>query len=289
MALPTSAADRAIAETGSDRLGASIGYAKVIARRRGMAGRHQRIDETLVVRGELHRQGFEVAVPLRLGTGAGDGGADQTVVQHPGQGEGDRGRVVLDSACRDGLGDLQRFRPPLGLLHALVATAGTAVGWRRRVHGVLAREHAARQRAVRNDTQAVVARGGQLLDFGRAIDDVVERLAGDRTVDAELVGDARHFGNAPAAEIGQAEVPHLALADQVAHGAYAFFERQARDCAMEIQQVDVVGAQALEAGLHRLVDPAARLALLVRAGRTRRREAELGGDHPAVAVVGDGA
>ncbi|KAG1387589.1 hypothetical protein G6F59_016332 [Rhizopus arrhizus] len=58
---------------------------------------------------------------------------------------------------------------------------------------------------------------------------------------------------------------------------------------MEIQQVDVVGAQALEAGLHRLVDPAARLALLVRAGRTRRREAELGGDHPAVAVVGDGA
>ncbi|KAG0922070.1 hypothetical protein G6F31_020056 [Rhizopus arrhizus] len=100
-----------------------------------MAGRHQRIDETLVVRGELHRQGFEVAVPLRLGTGAGDGGADQTVVQHPGPGEGDRGRVVLDSACRDGLGDLQRFRPPLGLLHALVATAGTAVGWRRRVHG----------------------------------------------------------------------------------------------------------------------------------------------------------
>ncbi|KAG1222384.1 hypothetical protein G6F68_020654 [Rhizopus microsporus] len=30
MALPTRAADRAIAETGSDRLGASIGYAKVL-------------------------------------------------------------------------------------------------------------------------------------------------------------------------------------------------------------------------------------------------------------------
>jgi hypothetical protein len=78
---------------------------------------------------------------------------------------------------RDHLRDLQRLRPPFGLLDPLVATAGARVGRRRHVDGIFAGQYAARQRAVGDDTQAIVSGGRELLDLGGAVDKVVERLA----------------------------------------------------------------------------------------------------------------
>ena len=66
----------------------------------------------------------------------------------------------------------------------------------------------------------------QLLDLGSAVDHVVERLARDRPVDAELIGQTHDLGDAPAAEVGDAEVTHLALADQVANRTHALFQRR---------------------------------------------------------------
>ena len=51
----------------------------------------------------------------------------------------------------------------------------------------------------------------QMLDLRHAIDDVVERLAGNRSVDAELIGKADDFRQAPAMEVRYAEIAHLAL------------------------------------------------------------------------------
>lgn len=72
------------------------------------------------------------------------------------------GRAARGRVRRDGLRHLQRLGSPFGLLHALVAASGAAVGRRRRVDRVFAAEHAARQRAVRDHAQPVVRGGWQL-------------------------------------------------------------------------------------------------------------------------------
>jgi hypothetical protein len=56
---------------------------------------------------------------------------------------------------------------------------------------------------------------------------------------------------------------------------------------VQVDQVDVVGPQPLQAGVHRLIDPFAGQPALVDA--VAHRVGELGGDEPPVAPVGDGA
>ncbi len=81
---------------------------------------------------------------------------------------------------------------------------------------------------------------------------------------------------------GQAEVAHLALGDQVTHGAGHILDRHVRIHAVLVEQVDVVGAQALEAGFGHRTDV---LRTTVQAGVDLCvLEAELGGDHQLVAV-----
>ena len=128
---------------------------------------------------------------------------------------------------------------------------------------------------------------GKLLDLRRTVNDVVERLADNRAFDAELIGETCQLGDAPAAKIRDAVVAQLALPDQVSDRAHAFFERRIGQRAVKVQDVDVIGAEPLQAGFHRLDDPLARLALLVRPAAAHI--AELGGHDPAVATVRNGA
>ncbi|KAG0770713.1 hypothetical protein G6F57_014703 [Rhizopus arrhizus] len=82
--------------------------------------------------------------------------------------------------------------------------------------------------------------------------------------------------------LGQAEVADLAFGDQVTHGARHILDRHVRIDAVLVEQIDMVGAQALEAGLGHRTDV---LRAAVQAGiDTRILEAELGGDHQPVAV-----
>ena len=69
-----------------------------------------------------------------------------------------------------------------------------------------------------------MGRRRQLLGFGGAIDDVVERLAGNRPIDADKIRDPGDLGNAPATEVGNAEVAQLALPDQVCNGPHRFLQ-----------------------------------------------------------------
>jgi hypothetical protein len=130
-------------------------------------------------------------------------------------------------------------------------------------------------------------RGGQLLDFGLAINQVVERLARHGSIDPQPIANTDHFRNPPATEVGQSEVTHLAHSDEVAHGAHAFLQRKVGYRTVEVQDVDVVGPQPLQAGIHRLPDPLAGLTLFVRP--LRKRESEFGGDHPLIAARRDRA
>jgi hypothetical protein len=124
--------------------------------------------------------------------------------------------------------------------------------------------------------------GRELLGFGGAVDDVVERLAGDRAVDAELIGQMGDFGNAPAAEVGDAEIAQLAGLDQVGNGAHGLFQRRIEHGAVEIEQIDVIGAEATQRVFDRLDHPFARLAAEV--GALVVRIGELGGQHPVIAI-----
>ena len=251
-----------------------------------MPRRHETVDEALIVWTGLDVQRFDIAVPLRLGAWAGDGRAEEAVLEHPGQGEGHRGGATLGCVRGHLLSDAQGFRPPLGLLQPLVAASGARVRRWRRIDRVLAAQHAAGQGTIGDHAQAIVGRRRQLLDLGRAIDEIVKRFAGDRPIDAEVVGDARHPGDAPAAEIGEAEVAHLALADEVANGAYALFQGRIGDGAVEVEDVDEVRAQALQARFHRLRDPFAGLPLLI--GTLATRKAELGRYDPGLPARRDG-
>ncbi|MNP05152.1 hypothetical protein D3C76_970970 [compost metagenome] len=98
----------------------------------------------------------------------------------------------------DLLGDAQGLHAPFGFQDAFVRTSRAAVGVGLHVRRIFATEHTAGQRAVRHHTEAIILRGGDLLGFSLAVDDVVQRLADHRPVDTELVGHANHLGDAPA-------------------------------------------------------------------------------------------
>ena len=252
-----------------------------------MADGDQRIDERLVLGGQLHVQRFHIAVPVRLGPRAGDRGSDQTVVQHPRDGEGHRIGATGAGIVGDPAGQLDRFGSPFDVEEALVAAAGAGIGIGHGIGLILAGQDPARQRAVRDDAGSVVVRSGQLLVLGHAVEDVVERLAGNRAIDAELVCQVRDFGDPPAAKVGDAEVAQLALLDEVADGAHAFAQRRIEGGAVEIEDVDVVQPQPAQAVVNALDDPLARLALLIGAGAAR--VGELGSEDPVRALRLDAA
>ena len=96
-----------------------------------------------------------------------------------------------------------------------------------------------------------------LLGLGAAVDQVVQRLAGHGPVDAFGVGQVRRFGDAPSTEIRHAEIAQLAGADQVADGAHRLAQRGVEVGAVEVQDVEVIGAQPAQAAFHGLDDPLA--------------------------------
>lgn len=176
---------------------------------------------------------------------------------------------------------------PLGLHHAPVLPRRPRVGRGRRVGIVFAGQDAAGERRVAEHAQTVEGAGRQLLGLRGAVERMIVGLACDRPADAHPVAQRADLGDTPGAVVGHAEIAHLALADQVAHGADRLLERRRVVLLVQIVDVDVAGAEPLQAGLDGAHDP-----MPGRAGAVGVRGAlvgELGGDHPGVAVAGDGA
>ncbi len=141
------------------------------------------------------------------------------------------------------LRDDERLLAELGFHDPLVLARAARVRRGDAARRVLRRQHAARERRVRRDAESVVVAGGQDLDLGLPVQQVVVRLADDRRGDALRLAFAHHLGNAPAAEVRQAEVADLAAADQVADRGDGLGQRRVRVVAVQVVDVDVVGAE----------------------------------------------
>src|SRR6185437_7299612 len=86
----------------------------VVARGRGVARRHQPIDQRLVLGGEAVVERAQVILPVLLGARSADHRGDEAVVEHPGDGELSGGDAALCRMRLDLLREPQRFRPPFG-------------------------------------------------------------------------------------------------------------------------------------------------------------------------------
>ncbi len=127
--------------------------------------------------------------------------------------------------------------------------------------------------------------GRQVLGLGHAVHRVVVGLADHRAVDTEPVADRGDRGDPPGAIIGDSEMTDLALANQITHRRHRRLERRVVVLLVEVIDIDVVGAETLQARIARLDDPFARQAALVRS--VAHRVAQLGGEEPAITLLGD--
>src|SRR5581483_10307160 len=143
------------------------------------------------------------------------------------------------------------------------------------------------QGAIGYDAEAVITAGRKMLDLGHAVHRVIIGLARHRAVDAEPVADVADFGDAPGAIIRDAEIAHLAGADQFGHRAHGLLQRRRMVFLVQVIDVDVVGAEPLQALVAGLQDPAPRQPAAI--GIVADLVGELGREDPARAAVGDGA
>ena len=120
---------------------------------------------------------------------------------------------------------------------------------------VLAGEHAARERRIAHHAEPVVGAGRKLLDFGDAIERVIIGLVHDRPIDAHLVAQIADLGDAPGAMVRHAEVADLAVRCSVAERAHGLGERRVVILLVQIEDVDVVGAEPAQAFLARTASP----------------------------------
>src|ERR1700694_1347609 len=95
------------------------------------------------------------------------------------------------------LRQLERLRPPLGLHHSDVVAPRTGVLVGRSIGAVFSGQHAARQRAIGYDAEAIIIAGRKMLDLGHAVHRIVIGLADDRAVDAKAIADVADLGDPP--------------------------------------------------------------------------------------------
>ncbi len=169
----------------------------------------------------------------------------------------------------------------------LFVAAGARVLAGRRIGRVFAGQHAARQRAIGDDAEPVIAAGRKVLDLRHAVHRVVIGLARHRAVDAEPVADVADLGDAPGAIVRDAEIADLAGAHQIAHRAHGLFQRRRVVFLVQEVDVDVVGAEPFQALVGRLQHPLPRQPAAI--GIIAHRVGELCREHPVRSVVGNGA
>jgi hypothetical protein len=81
---------------------------------------------------------------------------------------------------------------------------------------------------------------------------------GDKARPAVAVGDGERLHQVPAREIGGRNVPHLALADKRVQRVLNLFNWRERVEAVQVVDVDVICAEATQAGLKRAAQMVAR-------------------------------
>ncbi|CEJ45739.1 hypothetical protein XAB3213_3210009 [Xanthomonas citri pv. bilvae] len=140
------------------------------------------------------------------------------------------------------------------------------------------------ERAPHHRTDALVDTQRHQLPLVVAPGQRVIRLVGDEAVPAMRIGDRLRLHQLPTGIIGSAQIAHLARAHQPIERGQGFFHRRHRIEGVQLQQIDVVGAQASQAGLHRTQQAKARRAGIV--GAIAQAQAGLGRkDHLIAAAL----
>src|SRR4051794_17898198 len=250
-----------------------------VARRR--ADRRDLVEARQVVVGQLDVERRDVLLEVVDVLRAGDRHDVIAAAQHPRERELARRGVLLGRDLADALDELQVALEVLALEARVVAAEVVLV----EVLGLgeAAGQEAAAERAIGDEADPELADGREDLVLGVARPQRVLGLQRGDRVHGVRAADRLRRG------LGQAEVAHLALRDELGHRADGLLDRHRLVDAVLVVQVDVVDAEALERRLARVADvlraavDAQTLAVLAAHVAELRRE-----DH-VVATVGDRA
>ena len=147
----------------------------------------------------------------------------------------------------------------------------------------LAGEEAAPERAVGDEADAELADRREDLVLGVARP---ERVLGLKRADrVDLMRAPDRAGGC----LGEAQVAHLALLDELLHRAHRLLDRRVRVHAVLVVEIDVVDAQAAERSVARLMHVLGIAAHAQPLAVRPPHVAELGGEHHLVAATSDGA
>ena len=149
----------------------------------------------------------------------------------------------------------------------------------------LAGEAAPAERAPDHRADLLVERERHQLPLVVAADERVVRLVRDVAREAVLLRDGQRLHQVPAGEVRAADVADLAGAHQIVERAERFLDRRQRVEAVQLVEVDVVGAEAAQARLDRAGQVVARGADVVRSRPAA--EGALGRDEHLVAPALD--
>ena len=133
---------------------------------------------------------------------------------------------------------------------------------------------------------ALIDAEGHQLPLEFAADERVIGLVGDVAGPAVAVGDGEGLHQVPAGEVGAGDVADFAALDEVVERAEGFFDGGGRVEAVHVVDVDVVGAEAAEAGFDGFQQVDAGGADVVDVGADA--EGGFGGDEELVAAAFDG-
>ena len=186
----------------------------------------------------------DVVLPLLQRARTRDHGGDDAVRPQPRQRELRQRAARLRRVDAQRLRDLIGFLPQFGFHHPPVAARSPRSFGDRSPGQVLAGEDAARDRRVRRDAKAIVVACRQDLHFGDPVEQVVIGLAHHRRRHSLRFALVDDFRDAPAAEIRHAEIADLAGADQAADRVDGLGQRRVGVVAVQVVDVDVVGAKA---------------------------------------------
>ena len=119
------------------------------------------------------------------------------------------------------------------------------------VRAVLARQQSSGQWAVREHGQVGRLGERQQLDFGLSLDEVVHRLQGDDRRPAVQGAAAEGRRHLPRGEVAHADVEDLARRDQCVECAQRVVDTSAVVEAVQVVEVDAIGAETGQAALDR--------------------------------------